>query len=478
MEQASKLAQDEPKENKKDSSQASWKIDLDIEELKRYQAPVPRYTSYPTSPSWQNMAPDLYERKLEERQRGKPVSIYIHVPFCKTMCLFCGCHVILNRREDLRREYARILEKEIDLVFQKTGSMKIKQLHLGGGTPTYMPFDELDGWLKRFAKKGDISKESEISIEIDPRTMKEKGLEGFQELKSMGFNRISFGVQDTNEDVQEAIRRRQSAALSKMTFEMAKQAGFDSINIDLIYGLPLQTEESFQKTVEQVGQWRPSRIALFSFAYVPWHKAQQRAIPVQQLPEVETKLRLYLLARQHFLSIGYIAIGMDHFALESDEMVKAYRTKNMQRNFQGYSLKLSEDLIGIGVSSTGYVDGLYIQNLKDIPVYRDLIESGRLATYRGHLLNLEDTRRRFVIQKLMCDFEITFQEYEKLFARSFQNDFGAELKRIKLLSELVTVLDDRLEVTNKGIVFIRIVASCFDAYLHPAEAKTRFSMLI
>lgn len=457
-------------------------LDITLEELRRFEKPVPRYTSYPPSPNWHNIEPGDYQRALDQlKANPQPVSIYIHVPFCKTMCLFCGCHVILNRRLDVRLEYASLLEKEIDLVLGKLGKQSVRQLHLGGGTPTYMPLGALEKWLKKIDHYCPISSDAEISIEVDPRTVIEGGAQMLVDLKSIGFTRLSFGVQDTDTFVQEAVRRRQSAQMSETTIIWARQAGFDEINIDLIYGLPKQTQESFSKTIQTIIGWKPSRIALFSYANVPWLKTHQKAIREQQLPSSEQKLQLYLSARTALLQAGYEQIGMDHFALPQDSLTQAYYNSSMQRNFQGYSLKCSDQLIGLGVSATGFVSGVYVQNVKGIDEYATLLASRQLPVARGKVLSPEDHRRHWVLQRVMCDFGLKFSHYNHMFARSFMHDFAQEWPDLIGLVDqgLVEVKSGSFIATAKGRVFIRLIAAVFDTYLRQQHnSQQRFSMSI
>ncbi len=459
---------------------ASFSPSLDIEDLIRFQRPVPRYTSYPPVTSWEEISSLTYQERLEQRTKRKdePFSIYIHVPFCKSMCLFCGCHVILNRLLEQRLHYADLVEEEIRQIGSYLQGVPVSQLHLGGGTPTYMPLERLERWLKLLNQLHGFTQDAEISIEVDPRTVMESQGEMLHQLKTMGFNRVSFGVQDLDEEVQQAVRRRQSAYMSQRTLEWALEAGFESVNVDLIYGLPKQTPQRFEKTIRELCQWRPSRVALFSYANVPWMKVHQKVI-APHLPASDDKLRLYLVAREIFLEQGYEQIGMDHFALPSDEMAMALKKRQLQRNFQGYSLARAKDMIGIGVSSTGFVDGLYVQNCKEIKDYEHALSSQKLAVHRGKQLSPEDERRYWVIQRVMCDFYLEFQEYRKTFGRDFEKDFGFELLALKEapVKELVDVEKGFLKATAMGKIFIRIVASCFDTYLRE-PAPNKFSMSI
>lgn len=453
---------------------------LCIDDLIKYQRPVPRYTSYPPVPSWSEVSSLTYEDVLARRAKRKdqPISLYIHVPFCKTMCLFCGCHVILNRLLEQRLHYADLVDKEIEMLGRRLPKVPISQLHLGGGTPTYMPLERLKQWLEKLSLTQGFTLDAEISIEVDPRTVMESEGGMLGELKQMGFNRVSFGVQDLDEEVQQAIARRQSAKMSYQTLIWAKEAGFESVNVDLIYGLPRQTQTSFENTIRELCTWKPSRVALFSYANVPWMKAHQKVI-ANKLPSAEEKLNLYLRAREIFLANGYEQIGMDHFALESDEMAIGLKQKRLHRNFQGYSLYRSADLIGLGVSATGFVDGLYVQNRKEIKEYQACLENDQFSVYRGKKLDVVDERRYWVIQRVMCDFQLHFNDYNLKFDRDFARDFAFELTLLgkEDVKDLVILEKDFLRATALGKIFIRIVASCFDAYLQE-PAPNKFSMSI
>lgn len=327
-----------------------------IETLTKWNLSVPRYTSYPTAPKFEQMDVSVYLEKLKKfDQTEKPLSVYIHIPFCKTMCLFCACSVTLNRRPERQRSYLEHLLKEIDLLPFKT-RRRVMQLHLGGGTPTSLTEEEFASLMEKLREKFLFTEEDEISIEIDPRTVFLDGGRKLEFLKKIGFNRVSFGVQDLDPKVQEAVKRRQSEEMTVATFQKAKELGFLGINLDLIYGLPFQTVTSFQRTAEKILELKPDRIAFFSYAKVPWLKPHQRAIREEDLPSVEEKFQIYVNTRELFLKHGYVAIGMDHFSLKEDPLTIAYKEKKLTRNFQGYSLEKANDMIGLGVSSIGYLE--------------------------------------------------------------------------------------------------------------------------
>jgi oxygen-independent coproporphyrinogen III oxidase len=397
------------------------------------------------------------------------------------MCLYCACSVILNRQEEREQIYVDYLCRELDLVADQLGSRRrISQLHLGGGTPTKLSSPLLSRIMERIEKRFDLDRSGELAIEIDPRTVSEDSGDKLTHLRQLGFNRVSFGVQDTNQEVQEAVRRRQSWEVTEQTYEMARALEFGGVNIDLIYGLPFQTPESFAETTEKICQLRPDRIALFSYAKVPWLKAHQKALRDETLPSTEQKFQIYVEARCRFVEAGYIAIGMDHFALPTDSMAKAYRTQQLQRNFQGYSLRLADHLIGCGVTATGFVANGYFQNVKELDEYYARIDNGELPLLRGKLLTQDDRIRKWTIHRLMADFCLDKQEFSTTFLRSFDDYYRDEHEALRQLEEegLLVQQEGRLETTEYGALFIRNIASIFDGYLHNKPKANRFSQSI
>ena len=446
-------------------------ISLDPALLSIWNRPVPRYTSYPTAPQFQA----IDEKRAADRLKAfdatdKPLSLYIHIPFCKTMCLFCGCSVVLNRNPERQAAYLNLLLKEIELAgayFSK--KREVSQLHLGGGTPTSLTVEEFDLLLSALHRQFTFTKDAELSIEIDPRTVFADEGKKLVHLKTLGFNRVSFGVQDLDPRVQEAVKRRQTEEMTVETYHHARALGFDGINIDLIYGLPLQTAESFRKTAEKLTALRPDRIAFFSYAKVPWLKSHQKAIAEADLPSEVEKFQIYVEARATFMKGGYTAIGMDHFALESDSMAKAYCEGNLYRNFQGYSVKKAENLLGLGITSIGFMEGAFLQNVKTIEEYQARIEAGRLPIFRGVELSPSDLLRRQVIQDLMCNFKVDKSAY------SFDETFAKERPRLEQLKKEGLAEEDEFEfrASPLGRLFIRIIASVFDEYLHDAGQFSR-----
>jgi len=449
--------------------------------LLKFNQPAPRYTSYPTAPEWEHLLPQAYESHLKElSQHDSPLSLYFHIPFCQSMCLYCGCSVILNRKEENEERYVDYLIKEIELASSLLKKKKrVTQLHFGGGTPTKLS-------LPLFARLFDKIHASfaldsqEISIEIDPRTVSEDHGEKLHFLKKLGFNRVSFGVQDTDPKVQEAVKRRQSLEMTESTYSLARSLGFKGINIDLIYGLPFQTLTSFESTVSHILNMRPDRIAFFSYAKVPWLKPHQKAIAEDTLPSHEEKFQIYADARKRFVENGYVAIGMDHFALETDELAIGYRTKKLQRNFQGYSLKLADNMVSFGVTSIGFVQNAYFQNLKELTGYYASLDQGILPVTRGKFLSQEDILRKWVIHTLMCNFELNKNNFHALFGKDFDQHFSDTAERLAYLEKegLLCNSTQAIKITPLGELLIRVIVMTFDAYLKKSSEHPKFSQSI
>ena len=432
--------------------------------LSQWNSSVPRYTSYPTAPQFHEISTSLYQEKLRAfDQSEKPLSLYVHIPFCRSMCLFCGCSVVLNRRADRAQQYLDHLLKEVELVASNfCKKRKVAQLHLGGGTPTTLSEKQFEILFATIQEHFTMLPEAEISIEIDPRTVLTDDGKKLLSLKRLGFNRVSFGVQDLDPQVQEAVRRRQSEEMTVSTFLKARDLGFHSINIDLIYGLPFQTVDRFSKTVEKILELKPDRIALFSYAKIPWLKKHQMAIPDKTLPSTEEKFRIYVDARARFMTGGYTAIGIDHFCLASDPLSTAYFQKKLTRNFQGYTVELAEDMIGFGLTSIGFIENAYFQNRKDLESYQKAVAKGDVSAAKGYVLTEEDIRRRKIILSLMCHFEV-----EK---RGLPEVDLTQLKEEGLLFET----QEALIATPLGRLFIRRIAAKFDAY----TAQGNFSRVV
>jgi oxygen-independent coproporphyrinogen-3 oxidase len=431
-------------------------IQVDPLLLAKWNRPIPRYTSYPTAPQFYDMdEAQVVEKLIAFDQTEKPLSLYFHIPFCKTMCLFCGCSVVLNRKPERQSLYLDHLLKEIELVAARFSTKRpVSQLHLGGGTPTSLTEAQFEQLMAKIRAHFTLLPNAEISIEIDPRTVYADGGRKLATLKQLGFNRVSFGVQDLDPVVQEAVRRRQSEEMTVTTYHRARELGFSGINIDLIYGLPHQTAERFAHTAEKLLELKPDRIAFYSYAKIPWLKEHQKAIPDETLPSTEEKFRIYVESRARFMQGGYTAIGMDHFGLPGDSISQAYRAKTLTRNFQGYSIQLAGDMIGFGLTSIGFFQNSYFQNLKELETYQGAIAQNRLPIQRGYHLNADDLIRHHAIQSFMCHFEIDKALFGHL----------ADLEPLKA-EGLLEETSDKFIATPTGRLFIRLIASAFDAYL-------------
>ncbi len=444
----------------------------------KYHQQTPRYTSYPTAPFWGEISSMQCSDALQ-KIGDEPLSLYFHIPFCKTMCLFCGCSVILNRKEENESAYVEFLKKEIALVSSCLGSRKkVLQLHFGGGTPTKLSSPLLTTLLETISEHFEVDFSGEIAIEVDPRTVFEDGGEKLHDLRKLGFNRVSFGVQDTNLKVQEAIKRHQSYEMTKTTFFLAKQLQFQGINVDLIYGLPYQNKESFTQTVEEILMLRPDRIALFSYAKIPWLKKHQKAIAEEWLPSTEEKFAIYENARKAFIDSGYIAIGMDHFALPHDELAISYKNKTLQRNFQGYTVKRADTTLGFGVTAIGFAQNMYMQNHKELKSYYEALEKNILPVLRGKALTAQDCLRKWVIHTLMCHFELDKAQFSEKFKEDFDLYFTTLSAHLYKLEEegLITNTKIALKVTPLGELFVRNIAVIFDAYLPEQTQKFSYSI--
>jgi oxygen-independent coproporphyrinogen-3 oxidase len=453
--------------------------------LQRMDVPGPRYTSYPTADRFvEAFGPQEYMRALRERRRGMrvggavPMSVYVHVPFCESVCYYCACNKIVTRQHGRAQEYLEDLETEIRLHAQELGEGEaLSQLHLGGGTPTFLRDDEIARLLSTLRAAFRFTPGAEQSIEVDPRTADAARLE---RLASLGFNRISFGVQDVDPQVQAAIHRVQPVEMVRELMQAARRSGFGSINVDLIYGLPRQTPQSFASTIAQAAALRPDRIALFAYAHLPERFKPQRRIAPEELPSSHARLEMLAGAIAGFLSHGYVYIGMDHFALPGDPLAVAKRQGRLHRNFQGYSTQPDCDLVALGVSAIGRMGATYTQNAKTLPEYHDAMRHGRFATVRGVELGRDDVLRRAVIMALMCQGQLDLQALGMAHMIDPHAYFAAELERLKPFQAegLVEVDDEAIRVTANGWFFVRGIAMVFDRYLQSQELRARFSRII
>jgi len=442
--------------------------------LNKYNRPGPRYTSYPTAPVWQeNFGPDDLDKVFVEAEENRlSVSLYMHLPFCESLCLFCACNVVIQKDKAVAPPYLEKLKREIDYMSRFVSRDRpVIQFHWGGGTPTYLSpaqLDDLFGWTKeRFC----FAPDAEIGVEVDPRVTSPEHLET---LRRLGFNRLSMGVQDFNPEVQKTVRRIQPFAMTRDLIETARRLGFDSINLDLIYGLPGQTAENFGDSVDQVLALRPDRVAMFSYAHVPWLKKQQGSFR-NRLPEGMEKFRIFRIGLEKFLGAGYSYIGMDHFAWPSDELAVAQQNRTLHRNFQGYTTKAGAALYGLGVSAISGIATAYAQNYRDVPNYTSAIERRGLATMRGYRMTGEDELRRAVISRLLCHTVVHKAEIENEFGIRFDEYFAPELARLGeyRADGLINGSQDEIRVTMLGRIFIRNVAMVFDAYLKDQAPESR-----
>jgi oxygen-independent coproporphyrinogen III oxidase len=450
------------------------RFEISEEFLAKYNRPGPRYTSYPTAPVWQdNFGPDDLERYDATADAARtPISLYMHLPFCESLCLFCACNVVITKDHSVAPPYIEILEREIEHVSHFVSRQRpVVQFHWGGGTPTYLAPEQMEGLFRFTAERFTFSPDAEIGIEIDPRVTTHEHL---ATLRRLGFNRLSMGIQDFHPEVQEAIHRVQPLDMTRGLIEEARRLGFDSINVDLIYGLPLQTAERFAHTVEQVVAISPDRVAMFSYAHVPWLRKQQGALATR-LPEGMEKFHIFRAGLEGFLNAGYQYIGMDHFARPTDELAVAQRERTLHRNFQGYTTKAGADLYGMGVSAISSVGSCYAQNDRDVASYRTRIEQRGLATMRGYRLTEEDLLRRAVINRILCHGELHQNEIEQEFAINFNRTFAAEIERLApfVSDGLLEINGDVLRATLLGRIFIRNIAMVFDPYLEKQKLESR-----
>lgn len=456
-------------------------VEISEDLIRRFDSLGPRYTSYPTADRFTaEFNEDSYVQYLKQRSRlpnKPPLSLYIHIPFCASLCYYCACNKVITKDHGRSAKYLDYLEKELKLVSANLfGREVLSQLHLGGGTPTFLSHAELRHLMELLHRHFDFSDDAEISIEIDPRTVTQETLSLLAEL---GFNRTSLGVQDFDEHVQKAVHRIQPFDMVSRTVHDSRAAGFHSINFDLIYGLPKQNLDSFTATLDRVVQLSPDRIALYNYAHLPTRFKSQRRILETDLPSAEQRLQIFMMSMRRLLAEGYVYIGLDHFAKPDDSLAKAVLDKSLHRNFQGYTTRADCDLIGLGLSAIGKVGHSYSQNLRTLDEYYACLDRGVLPVEKGFHLSLDDLLRRQVIMDLMCSNPIDFAAIEKQYDISFRDYFSEELRNIQLYAdEKLIVLDEgRLSITAKGRMFVRAVGMAFDHYLS-RQSSAKYSRLI
>jgi oxygen-independent coproporphyrinogen-3 oxidase len=456
---------------------------IDLSLLKKYDRPGPRYTSYPTAPLFKStFTAEDFRREIiatNPPDSTADLSLYLHFPFCDTLCYFCGCTMLVTRDRSRIEEYNRYLKREVDLLAPLLApERRVVQLHWGGGTPTHLSPDQIRDVGDHLRRSFSIDPGAEISVEIDPRELRRDHLVA---LRECGFSRMSMGVQDFNERVQRAVNRLQPEAMTSEVYTWARELGFHSINLDLIYGLPFQTPASFEETVRKVLEYRPDRIAVFNYAHVPWLKAHQKLILPEDLPAAEQKLEILKMTIELLSDNGYDYIGMDHFARPDDELAVAQREKTLYRNFQGYSTKSGADLYGIGMSSISHFQTTYAQNIKKLPEYYQALERGSFATHVGYRMTEDDTLRKHVILRLMCDLELDTTDVEQRFGISFEQYFASSLEALTEFQDdgLVEVSSGKIRIVGAGRLLLRNIAMCFDAYLDAmSSGKPVFSRTV
>ncbi len=441
--------------------------------LHRFDKPGPRYTSYPTAVEFgDDVDIDAYRSKLKEADDlgSNPLSLYAHLPFCEHRCLFCGCNVVITPHTEIADEYLGYIKREVDAVATLLPNRRhVAQMQWGGGTPTYYRAEQIKELFDHLASYFIFDEGAEISIEVDPRVTT---MDQLDTMVQLGFNRLSMGVQDFTPHVQELISRNQTFEQTRRLVEHARSIGFaEGINLDLIYGLPGQQLDTFDASLSRVLELRPDRVAVYSFAFVPWIKGHQRKMDSEVLPSPDLKVALYLQAMERFLGAGYEPIGMDHFALPTDELARAAAARKLHRNFMGYTVKPAADMVAFGVSGIGDVCGGYFQNVKKLSTYYAALDAGTLPTERGYLLDNDDLIRRTVITQLMCNCYIAKQDIAEQFGIDFDEYFDSSLQQLGEArdAELVNLSDDAITVTDRGRLFVRNICMAFDRYREGKE---------
>lgn len=450
---------------------SSAPLSVDFEMVQKYNKPGPRYTSYPTAPHFADIDRDtLLERLRTDDDVNKPLSLYFHIPFCETLCWFCGCTTVIRRKHDVSRPYIDALEKEMALKRSLISAERpVVQMHWGGGSPTFLNPEEIRDLARLIRSHFTFADDAECGVEIDPRRLTREHIAALSET---GFNRASIGVQDNDPRVQEAMHRIQPFKMTAQVVDWIRLEGFRSLNVDLIYGLPHQTPASFEKTLDEILSLSPDRFAVFSYAHVPWIKPGQKILD-KFLPTPEIKLELLKLTIEKLTSSGYTYVGMDHFAKFDDELAVAQRAGKLQRNFQGYSTHGGTDIHGYGMSSISQTENVYVQNIKELPEYYRSIDAAQLPLARGYLMTADDRIRRTVIMRLMCDSGLDFPSLSENLGIEFREYFASELGELGDLENdgLIELSSDRLRATDLGRLLIRNVAMKFDAYLSKNQAR-------
>lgn len=447
-------------------------VDLDL--LRKYDVPVPRYTSYPTALQFDESVDEsaVAERLASESEPGRPLSLYFHIPFCRQLCWYCACNRVISKDRAGSNDYVDRLISEVDRKLPLIGGREVVQLHFGGGTPTFLPPEEIRRLGAYLKDVFEFRQDAEVGVEIDPRQCSREQVDA---LRQAGFNRASVGVQDHNPKVQEAIHRRQPFDLTKKVVGWLERADFRSVNFDLIYGLPHQTIESFRSTLNDVLSLHPDRLAVYSYAHVPWLHPAQKLLEGEALPEAETKLGLLKQTIERLTEAGYRYIGLDHFARPGDDLADALRDGSLRRNFQGYSTFGGTDVHAFGMSGISQTASMYFQNEKELEAYEARLDEGGLPILRGYVLSEDDRIRQAVIEQVMCQRHIDFEALSERFGIDFEAYFAGELDALSGVESdgLVKRRPSGLEITPTGRLFLRNIAVHFDAYFESDE--NRFS---
>jgi oxygen-independent coproporphyrinogen-3 oxidase len=447
--------------------------------LQKYDRPGPRYTSYPTAPAWEKLPSSRMHEALhdyaarDDKGEAPPLSLYVHVPFCEERCLYCGCNVVIAPEDKVSVPYMDVLKQDIALNANELGrKRRVSWLHLGGGTPTYLQpaqLKDMMGWMR---EAFEFLPDAEISIEVDPVVTTADHL---RTLREIGFNRISMGVQDTNPKVQRAVQRVQPAELTDKFYGLCRELGFPSVNMDLVYGLPYQTVDTFRETIDHIAAWRPDRIALFNYAHVPWIKPHQNQMPTEALPAPREKLAIFIESLRRFREHGYTAIGLDHLALPGDDLAVALNEEKLRRNFMGYTTQPESESLAFGVTGISEISGTYIQNLTRLSEYQRCVRAGELPTERGLVMSQDDRIRNDVIMDLMCNLVIHKPAIAGRYGIDFDEYFSEALDGLCEMQEdgLVKLLEDRVEITDQGQLLVRNAAMFFDAHLEPPGSSDK-----
>ena len=445
---------------------------FDIDLINKYNRSGPRYTSYPTANNFSELSLEDYKRQsVMSNQRRTAISLYCHIPFCDTVCYYCGCNKVVTKDKSRAEPYIEALFKEIDMqssLFDK--DRLVEQMHFGGGTPTFLSGEQIIRISNKLQQSFNFSTDGEYSIEIDPRGIDESLIESLAIAK---FNRISLGVQDFDQEVQNAVNRVQSFKQTKEVIELSRKNGFESISIDLIYGLPRQSKETFKRTLKRVKELRPDRISLFNYAHLPELFKPQRRIDIEELPSPSEKLDIFQYSLEYLIGQGYVYIGMDHFALPEDPLAIAQSKGNLYRNFQGYSTHSECDIVGLGLSSIGQVADSFSQNEKNLEKYYKAIESGQLPIVKGLIINQDDKIRRDLIMELICHFEVNISNLEKRYSINFKKYFAGSLEKLAEMQNdgLVELKEGSIKVMDKGKLLVRNICMLFDSYLEVSDGS-------